>query len=92
MSETKKYYCPCCGYETLIEEPPGTYNICKICFWEDDPIQFDEPTYEGGANRVSLIQGQKNFEKYGACEKDMVKNVTRPTKKDKRNPEWKKYK
>ena len=86
-----KFYCPCCGYNTFTEPPTGTYNICKICFWEDDPIQFGDPNYEGGANRVSLIQGQKNFEKYGACEKDMVKNVTRPTKKDIRNPSWKKY-
>lgn len=86
-----KFYCPCCGYNTLNEAPTGTYNICKVCFWEDDQIQFDDPNYEGGANRVSLIQGQQNFEKYGACEKEMVKNVTRPTKQNIRNPEWKKY-
>jgi rubrerythrin len=27
-----KYTCPCCGYKTLDEEPPGTYDICKIVF------------------------------------------------------------
>lgn len=88
---TSKHYCPCCGYDTLNEKPPGSYDICSICYWEDDPIQFDDPSYEGGANRVSLVQGQMNFEMFGACEKDMVKNVTRPTKKDIRNPDWKKY-
>ncbi|MFV1884526.1 MAG: CPCC family cysteine-rich protein [Balneola sp.] len=45
MSETKKYYCPCCVYDTLIEEPPGTYNICKICFWEDDPSLAQASAY-----------------------------------------------
>jgi hypothetical protein len=30
-----KYTCPCC-YKTLGEEPPDTYEICEICFWEDD--------------------------------------------------------
>ncbi|MDR2992886.1 MAG: hypothetical protein LBV11_03505, partial [Bacillus cereus] len=24
-----KYTCPCCGYRTLEEEPPGTYEICN---------------------------------------------------------------
>ena len=86
-----KYFCPCCGYDTLTEEPPGTYDICPICFWEDDPIQYKDPVFKGGANRVSLIQGQMNFEKFDACEKDMTKNVVKPTKNNKRNPTWKKY-
>ena len=33
MSE-KKYKCPCCGYFTLDER--GEYDICPVCFWEDD--------------------------------------------------------
>ncbi|HHY43190.1 MAG TPA: hypothetical protein GX514_10175 [Thermoanaerobacterales bacterium] len=85
----KKYTCPCCGYKTLDEEPPGTYSICPICFWEDDGIQFDDPDYEGGANRVSLKQGQKNFLKFGACEKEMIKYVRKPDKNDIKNNEWK---
>lgn len=24
----------CCGYKTLTKKPPGTYEICSICFWE----------------------------------------------------------
>jgi len=32
-----------------------------------------------------------NFEKFGACEKDMAKNAVKPTKTNKRNPTWKKY-
>ncbi|MEV5113035.1 hypothetical protein MRBL20_001149 [Peribacillus frigoritolerans] len=35
-----KYTCPCCGYKTLDEEPPGTYDICSICFCEDDGVQL----------------------------------------------------
>ncbi|MEH7657210.1 CPCC family cysteine-rich protein, partial [Bacillus velezensis] len=34
-----KYTCPCCGYRTIEEEPPGTYEICNICYWEDDEVQ-----------------------------------------------------
>jgi len=77
---TEKFACPCCGHKTFSEKPNGTYNICPVCFWEDDPIQFKDPYYEGGANEVSLRQGQKNFIEFGACRKEMIKNVRQPFK------------
>ena len=61
-----KYKCPCCGYFTL-EEAKGKYEICPVCFWEDDPKQAKDEEYEGGANRVSLKQARENFKLYGAC-------------------------
>jgi hypothetical protein len=73
----------------LREKPGGTYNICKVCFWEDDPIQLDDLQYEGGANRVSLRQGQKNFQKFGARERDMIKNVRPPNPDEGRGEGWK---
>lgn len=58
----RKYTCPCCGYRTLDFEPPGTYDICPICFWEDDGIQFKDPDYVGGANQSdSLRITQRRF-------------------------------
>lgn len=83
-----KYFCPCCGYDTLDEKPPATYNICKICFWEDDNF-FDGILYEGGANHVGLLEARKNFEEFGACEKRVLKYVRKPTKDDERNTDWK---
>ena len=65
------YSCPCCGYKTLVEEPPGTYDICKICLWEDDPVQFDDPDYVGGANSVSLRQAQRNFLEFGVSKRSI---------------------
>ena len=64
------------------------YTICEICFWEDDPFQLEEIT-EIGANYVSLIQGRLNFEKFGACEIEMINNVRKITKEDKRKPNYK---
>ncbi|NQY30780.1 MAG: hypothetical protein HRT69_15080 [Flavobacteriaceae bacterium] len=84
-----KFYCDCCGYNTLGERPTGNYEICNICFWEDDPIQSSEPDYEGGANRVSLNQAKRNFDEFGACEKTMVTNVMKADKNDIRNPKYK---
>ncbi|MCM1551810.1 MAG: hypothetical protein NC092_03860 [Butyrivibrio sp.] len=30
----KKHKCLCCGYKTL--DARGDYDICPVCFWEDD--------------------------------------------------------
>jgi Cysteine-rich CPCC len=45
----------------MFDEPPGSYEICAICGWEDDVSQLRFPRMSGGANKVSLIQGQRNF-------------------------------
>ncbi|MHC0039752.1 CPCC family cysteine-rich protein [Pseudoneobacillus sp. C159] len=84
-----KFTCPCCGYKTLDEEPPGTYDICEICFWEDDGVQFNDPDFKGGANVPSLRQAQKNFIEYGAKEITKVKYVRMPSFTDEREPNWK---
>ena len=47
MMNIELYTCPCCGYKTLEECSPGTFEICPICFWEDDNVQFEDPLYEG---------------------------------------------
>ena len=83
-----RFACPCCGYKTFREKPNGSYNICEVCFWEDDPIQLADPNYEGGANQVSLRQGQKNFAKFGACEREMIKNVRQPSNLEQRDVNW----
>jgi len=84
-----KFSCRCCGYRTLREKPDGTYNICQVCFWEDDPFQFEDPDYISGANRVSLRQGQRNFREFGATEREMIKNVRPPNQDELRAKDWK---
>ena len=64
MQKTK-YKCPCCGYKTLDEEPPETFDTCPVCSWEDDRVQYYDNDYKGGANRVSLNEAKENFKKYG---------------------------
>lgn len=56
-----KYPCPCCGFYTLDNEPPGAYQICLVCWWEDDNVQFHDPDYRGGANRESLNEARAAF-------------------------------
>ena len=77
MAEAR-YPCPCCGYLTLPEPPPGTYEICEVCFWEDDAVQFDDPDYTGGANTVSLRQARDNYRALGVSEPRFKANVRAP--------------
>jgi hypothetical protein len=78
MSASTNYPCPCCGYLTLDEEPPGTFNICQVCYWEDDGVAFADPDFAGGANKVSLNTARENFKKLGAAEERWVTAVRPP--------------
>lgn len=64
---SSSYPCPCCGHLTF-GEPPGSYDICDVCFWEDDRIQLRWPDWTGGANGPSLIEAQRTYAELGAME------------------------
>jgi len=81
------YTCPCCGYKTL-SDWPGSYDICPICFWEDDQIQILDPWYDGGANHPSLVEAQMNFKAFGASEPRLKEYVRPVVTADERDPEW----
>lgn len=36
QNEHGNYACPCCGFHTFGSSPPGTYDVCGICGWEED--------------------------------------------------------
>ena len=78
--------CPCCGYKVF--EQSGNYEICPICFWEDDGVQLADPWFAGGANVPGLVEAQKNYKKYGAMEKRFQGNVRKPTDNDEKDSEW----
>ncbi len=84
MKAGNKYACPCCGYKTLCEVPPRCYAICPVCYWEDDPVQFNDPDYAGGANKVSLNEARRNFLEFGASELEWKSFVRAPGKHDER--------
>lgn len=74
----QRYPCPCCGFLTLLQPPPGSYTLCPVCYWEDDSVQFADPDYEGGANSESLNQARANFRKLGASSPSAVSCVRPP--------------
>ncbi|MBQ8425307.1 MAG: formate/nitrite transporter family protein [Clostridia bacterium] len=79
--EPKKYKCPCCGFYTF-EHKNHEYEICPVCYWEDDPVQLKDPTFKGGANHVSLEKARENYKKFEACEHSMKKFVRKPRKNE----------
>ncbi len=54
--------CPCCGSITLSRR--GEYDICPVCFWEDDG--GDDPATLSGPNHMTLAEGRHNFARLGA--------------------------
>ncbi len=74
----KGYPCACCGFLTMSDAEPGTFEICPICFWEDDRVQFNDIDFTGGANEESLRQARHNFKKFGASSVRFLKQVRTP--------------
>jgi hypothetical protein len=59
-----RWPCACCGYCTLTEPPgSGSFDICAVCGWEDDNVQFQDPTFPGGANTLCLNDARRHFER-----------------------------
>ncbi len=57
----EKHKCPVCG-ETVFDEY-GSFDMCDVCGWEDDPIQFQDHDYKGGANKMSVNEAKKAYKK-----------------------------
>lgn len=74
----KTYRCPCCRYKTLYGR--AGYEICKVCFWEDDgQDDHDAGDVRGGPNGVlSLSEARLNVLEFGACDRKFVSNVRAP--------------
>lgn len=51
--------CPCCGLRTLANR--GDYDICPVCWWEDNGQDNQHSTEYSGLNRCSLKQGRINY-------------------------------
>lgn len=79
--------CPCCGHLTF-GEPPGSFEICPVCFWEDDDVQLRWPELTGGANRPSLVEAQHTYVQLGAMESRFLGRVRLPNSDEPRETGW----
>jgi hypothetical protein len=74
----RRYPCPCCDFLTLPKPPTGTHEICPVCRWEDDAVQYEELDRKGGANKMSLRQARENFVRYGVKDLSAADRVRAP--------------
>ena len=81
-ADGSKYQCPCCHHHTLEER--GGYEICQVCFWEDDgQDNHDADEVRGGPNgELSLTQARQNFREFKASDKRFISNVRPPQKNE----------
>lgn len=60
-----------------MDEEKG-YQICPVCFWQDDGYIDNDGYYDTGANHVNLWVAQNNYKRIGACEKRVLNYVRKP--------------
>lgn len=88
MISNNKITCYCCGHKTLTEGP-GEYDICPVCFWEDDGSGFiGSDTPSSVNNGLRLNEAQKNYQKWGAAHPDYVARVRPPLSNEPIDENW----
>jgi len=61
-----RYQCPCCDYFTL--DGRAGFEVCPVCYWEDDGQDLDRLDVVSGPNHITLRQGRENFVRIGAAD------------------------
>jgi hypothetical protein len=70
---TNAAQCPCCDYFSLSSR--GEYEICELCFWEDDGMDIGDLDQYSGPNHITLRDARENFRRIGACDDRAVAHV-----------------
>ena len=48
--------CPVCSEYDFIKH--NDFDDCEVCDWENDGIQYNNPNFAGGANKMSLNEAR----------------------------------
>jgi hypothetical protein len=62
------YSCPCCEFKTLSTK--GEYDVCSVCFWEDDGNT--DPNYYSSPNHMTLAKARENFVEFGGVNRSSL--------------------
>ena len=82
----RRYPCPCCGYKTLPGR--GDYDVCPVCWWEDDGV---EPWEYSGPNAVTLVEAQQAYLSESRPYRQRAGRVRAPKRREARDPDWRPY-
>ena len=70
--------CDCCGFNTMSADI-GEYDICPVCFWQDDGSGFLDVDEPSSANMgITLGRARENYRMFGAFHRSHVDNVRPP--------------
>ena len=81
------YTCPCCGFRTL-SRGPGDYDLCPVCFWEDDGMHGNDAASMAGPNGMTLAEGQRLYRRYGTSALHAAGRVRPPASDEPPDPDW----
>lgn len=78
--------CPCCGYRTLPTR--GDYELCPVCWWEDEG---GEPWDYSGANGQTLVEAQQQYLALRRPYRLRPGKVRGPRQGEARAPDWRPF-
>ena len=68
-----RFQCVCCDYYTVVER--HSFEVCQVCYWEDDGTTMAGLEVESRANHMTLLAARKSFEAIGAIDQSAVSLV-----------------
>jgi Cysteine-rich CPCC len=78
--------CPCCGYKTLPDR--GAYDLCPVCWWEDEGV---EPWEVSGSNGQTLVEAQQEYLAQRLPHRLRQGKVRAPKRGEERDPDWRPF-
>ncbi|GAB4135593.1 MAG: CPCC family cysteine-rich protein [Planctomycetaceae bacterium] len=79
--------CFICGHRTL--DKRCDWDICPVCFWEDDVFVTNGEDIASVANHGMMVsQAQANFIMFGASSKDAIPHVRPPKYDEEYDSSW----
>ncbi len=60
------HQCPCCDYFSLHRR--GSYDVCPVCYWEDDGLGLGDMDVVSAPNHITLRQARESFRRCGAAD------------------------
>lgn len=75
--------CPCCGYKTLPQR--AYYDLCPVCYWEDEG---GEPWAYSGPNGETLVEAQQRYLAQNLPHRLRPGKVRAPKRGEERDPDW----
>lgn len=86
LQTVRVHPCPCCGYKTLPSR--GDYDLCPVCWWEDEGTG---PWEYSGPNNETLDEAQQAFLADGRPYRQRPGKVRPPKAREARDPGWQPY-